>query len=225
MFTPGRVLISTSRRQELDVGVRPDIGHPLFLCLGRSGCASFGRARKGTAGAVAGSGDPDFSLAAAAAAGDRPAFETLLRRHYDRIHALAWQLTGTRADADDVAQEVCCALVEKIGSFRGEAKFTTWLLGITVNACRDFRRRRRSLGGLLDTLGVLAGLSAAPDGRDVYDGIWLKSAIARLKPALRETVVLVIGEQLTHAEAAKILGVAENTVAWRMHEARRILGG
>ena len=168
-------------------------------------------------------GDADADLAAAAAAGDRAAFETLLRRHYDRIHGLAWQLTGARADADDIAQDVCCALVEKIVSFRGEAKFSTWLTGITFNACRDFRRRRRSFLGLTERLAVLAGLADAPDGRDAYDAVWLKSAIARLKPALRETVVLVAGQQLTHAEAAEILGVAENTVAWRMHEVRRLL--
>ena len=88
--------------------------------------------------------DPDAGLVAAAIAGDRDAFEALLRAHYDRIHGLAWQLTGSRADADDVAQDVCCALVEKIGGFRGEAKFTTWLTGITFNACRDMKRRRRS---------------------------------------------------------------------------------
>jgi RNA polymerase sigma-70 factor (ECF subfamily) len=170
-------------------------------------------------------GDTDGELAAAAAAGDRAAFEALLRRHYDRVHALAWQLTGSRADADDIAQDVCCTLVEKIASFRGEAKFTTWLTGITFNACRDFRRRRRSLGGMLDRLSVLAGLAAAPDGRDAYDAVWVKSAIARLKPALRDTVVLVAGQQLTHAEAAEVLGVAENTVAWRMHEVRRLLSG
>jgi RNA polymerase sigma-70 factor (ECF subfamily) len=168
-------------------------------------------------------GDGDADLVAAAAAGDRASFEALLRRHYDRIHGIAWQITGSRADADDVAQDVCCALVGKIGSFRGEAKFTTWLTGITFNACRDFRRRRRSFAGLTERLAVLAGLAAAPDGRDVYDAIWLKSAIARLKPALRDTVVLVAGQELTHAEAAKLLGVAENTVAWRMHEARRLL--
>ena len=62
-----------------------------------------------------------------------------------------------------------------------------------------------------------------PDGRDLYDAIWLKNAIARLKPALRDTAVLVAGQQLTYAEAADILGVAEATVAWRMHEVRRIL--
>ena len=170
------------------------------------------------------SGETDESLAAVAA-GNRAAFEALLRRHYDRIHGLAWQLTGSRADADDIAQDVCCILIEKVGSFRGEAKFTTWLSGITFNACRDLRRRRRSLGGMIDRLTVLVGLAGAPDGRDAYDAIWVRSAIARLKPALRDTVVLVAGEQLTHAEAAKILGVAENTVAWRMHEARRILSG
>lgn len=168
-------------------------------------------------------GDPDAELVAAAAAGERDAFETLLRQHYDRIHGLAWQLTGSRADADDVAQDVCCGLVTKIGSFRGEARFSTWLCGITVNACHDLRRRRRSFAGLTDKLAVLAGLAAAPDGRDAYDAVWMKSAIARLKPALRDTVVLVAGQQLSHAEAAQILGIAENTVAWRMHEARRLL--
>jgi len=167
-------------------------------------------------------GETDESLAALAAA-DRAAFELLLRRHYDRIHGLAWQLTGSRADADDIAQDVCCTLAEKIGSFRGEAKFTTWLTGITFNACSDFRRRRRSFGTMIDRLGVLAGLASPPDGRDAYDAIWVKSAIARLKPALRDTVALVVGQQLTHAEAAEMLGIAENTVAWRMHEVRRIL--
>ena len=167
--------------------------------------------------------DTDSSLIAAASAGDRDAFATLLDRHYDRIHALAWQLTGSRTDADDIAQDVCCTLVEKIGTYRGEAKFTTWLYGITFNACRDLRRRRRSFGAFTDRLAVLAGLAAPPDGRDLYDSIWLKSAIARLKPTLRDTAVLVAGQQLTHPEAAAVLGIAEATVAWRMHEVRRIL--
>jgi RNA polymerase sigma-70 factor (ECF subfamily) len=146
-----------------------------------------------------------------------------MERHYDRVHALAWHLSGTRADADDIAQEVCCALVEKIGSFRGEAKFSTWLCGITYNACRDLKRRRRSIWSLGERLTVLAGLAAKPDGQNLHDAMWLKSAISRLKPALRDTVVLVAGQQLTHAEAAEILGVAEATVGWRMHEVRRLL--
>ncbi|MEA3051497.1 MAG: polymerase sigma-70 factor, subfamily [Sphingomonadales bacterium] len=168
--------------------------------------------------------DPDAERLAAAMAGDRAAFAELLRLHYDRIHGLAWQLTGSRADADDIAQDVCCTLVEKLSGFRGEARFTTWMCGIVVNACRDLRRRRRSFSGLTDRLAVLAGLARPPDGRDAYDSIWLESAIARLKPAYRDAAVLVAGQQLTHAEAARILGVAESTVSWRMHEVRRLLG-
>jgi RNA polymerase sigma factor (sigma-70 family) len=169
--------------------------------------------------------DPDTDLVAAATGGDRNAFEALLRRHYDRIHGLAWQLTGSRSDADDVAQDVCCVLVEKIAGFRGEAKFSTWLCGITVNACRDLRRRRRSFSGFTDRLAVWTGLAAAPDGRDLYDAIWIESAIARLKPALRDAAVLVGGQQLSHKEAADLLGVAESTISWRMHEVRRLLAG
>jgi len=167
----------------------------------------------------------DADLAAAAAGGDRSAFEVLLRRHYDRIHALAWQLTGSRADADDIAQDVCCILVERISGFRGEAKFTTWLCSIVFNACRDLRRRRRSFGSFTERLAVLAGLVRASDGRDLHDAIWLKSAIARLKPAYRETAVLVAGQQLSHAEAAQILEVSESTISWRMHEIRAKLSG
>jgi RNA polymerase sigma-70 factor (ECF subfamily) len=172
-----------------------------------------------------GGDDPDAELVAGAIAGDRAAFGALLERHYDRIHGLAWQLTGTRADADDIAQDVCCALLERIGSFRGEAKFTTWLCGIVFNACRDFHRRRKSLGGFAARFAVLAGLARGPDGRDLHDAMWVKSAIAGLPSAYRETVVLVAGQQLSHAEAAAILGVAEATVSWRMHEVRRMLAG
>ena len=172
--------------------------------------------------AVSGS-DSDSSLVAAACAGDRDAFAALLERHYLRIHGLAWHFTGSRTDADDIAQDVCCILVEKIGSFRGEAQLTTWLCGITFNACRDWRRRRGSFRALTEKLTVLVGIAAVPDGRDLYDAIWLESAISRMKPALRDTAVLVAGQQLTHAEAADILGVAETTVSWRMHEVRRIL--
>lgn len=171
------------------------------------------------------SDDPDADLVARAIGGERDAFAELLERYYDRIHGLAWQLTGARADAEDVAQDVCCALVEKIGGFRGEAKFSTWLCGIVVNACRDLKRRRRSFAGLTERFAVIAGLARGPDGRDLHDAMWVRSAVARLPAAYREAVVLVAGQQLTHAEAAAILGVAEATVSWRLHEARRRLGG
>jgi RNA polymerase sigma factor (sigma-70 family) len=165
--------------------------------------------------------EPD--ILAAAIAGNRDAFETLLRRHYDRIHGLAWQLTGSRADADDIAQDVCCILAEKLSAFRGDARFTTWLCSIVYNACRDFHRRRSAFSRVAGRLSVMAGLTRGPDGRDLYDAMWIESAIARLKPDLRDTAVLIAGQQLSHAEAAQILGIGEATVSWRMHEIRRQL--
>lgn len=167
---------------------------------------------------------PDADLVAAAVDGDRDAFEALLRRHYDRIHGLAWQLTGSRADADDIAQNVCCTLVERIAAFRGEAKFTTWLCRIVFNACQDHRRRRRSWRGLADQLAMMASLSPRSGGSDLHDVMWVRSAVAKLKPAYRDVVILIAGQQLSHAEAAAILGIAEATVSWRLHRARQLLG-
>jgi RNA polymerase sigma factor (sigma-70 family) len=165
--------------------------------------------------------DRDQDLVDRAAHGDRTAFETLLRRHYELMHRIAWRLTGSRTDAQDIAQEVCCALVEKIGSFKGEAKFTTWLIGIVRNACHDHHRRGSALTRLTRHLSVVAGLQQPPDGRDLYRRSWLASELAQLEPVVRETIVLVVGEGLTHAEAALALGVAESTVSGRIHEARR----
>jgi RNA polymerase sigma-70 factor (ECF subfamily) len=73
---------------------------------------------------------------------------------------------------------------------------------------------------LTERLTVLAGLAPATDGRDLYDAIWLRSAIARLKPVYRDAAVLVAGQQLTHAEAAEILGVAEGTIKSRCARGR-----
>ena len=137
------------------------------------------------------------------------------------MHRIAWRLTGSRTDAQDITQEVCCALVGKIGSFKGEARFTTWLIGIVRNACHDHPRRGSALTRLRRHLAVVAGLQHPPDGRDLYRRSWLASELAQLEPVLRETIVLVVGEGLTHAEAALALGVAESTVSGRIHDARR----
>lgn len=168
-------------------------------------------------------GDADRELAAAAARGDRTAFAQLLERHYDRIHALAWQLTGSRNDAEDIAQDICCTLSTHIGEFRGDAKFTTWLFAIALNQCRAHRRRRAAIRRLTEGLSALVSFASQPDGRDAFEAAWLQGAIARLKPEYRETLALVVGQQFTHSEAADILGLAESTVSWRMHEIRKLL--
>jgi RNA polymerase sigma-70 factor, ECF subfamily len=86
---------------------------------------------------------PDEMLATAAAQGDRAAFATLVGRHYDRIQGLAWRLTGSRTEAEDLAQDICAALPAKLRNWRGEARFTTWLYRVVVNAAHDLRRRQR----------------------------------------------------------------------------------
>ena len=154
---------------------------------------------------------------------DSGRFEAFVRTHQHMVYATALRLLGRPADAEDIAQEVCCTLVEKLASFKGEARFSTWLMGIVVNACRDHHRRGLTHNRLRERLSVLAGLAALPDGRDAYRRSWLASELARLDPLLRDTVVLVVGEDLTHGEAARALGVAESTVSWRLHEARRRL--
>ncbi|MGY3691786.1 RNA polymerase sigma factor (sigma-70 family) [Bradyrhizobium sp. USDA 3240] len=166
-------------------------------------------------------GATDEDLVSLAAQGNRAAFEAVLRRHYDLMHRVAWRMTGSQTDAQDICQDVCCALVERIASFRGEAKFTTWLVGIVRNACHDHHRRHSTLMRLKGHLAVLAGIAAPPDGRDLFRRSWLASELARLSPLLRETVVLVVGEGMTHAEAATALGVSESTISGRMHEVRR----
>jgi RNA polymerase sigma factor (sigma-70 family) len=169
-------------------------------------------------------GATDDDLVSLATQGNRAAFEALLRRHYDLMHRVAWRMTGSRTDAQDICQDVCCALVERIASFRGEAKFTTWLVGIVRNACHDHHRRHSTLTRLKGRLAVLAEMAAPPDGRDLFRRSWLVSELARLSPLLRETVVLVVGEGMTHAEAATALGVSESTISGRMHEVRRQAG-
>ena len=169
-------------------------------------------------------GATDDDLVSLATQGNRAAFEAVLRRHYDLMHRVAWRMTGSQTDAQDICQDVCCALVERIASFRGEAKFTTWLVGIVRNACHDHRRRHSTLTRLKGHLAVLAEMAAPPDGRDLFRRSWLASELARLSPLLRETVVLVVGEGMTHAEAAAALGVSESTISGRMHEVRRQAG-
>ena len=169
-------------------------------------------------------GVTDDDLVSLATQGNRAAFEALLRRHYDLMHRVAWRMTGSQTDAQDICQDVCCALVERIASFRGEAKFTTWLVGIVRNACLDHHRRHSTLTRLKGHLAVLAGMATPPDGRDLFRRSWLASELARLSPLLRETVVLVVGEGMTHAEAAAALGVSESTISGRMHEVRRQAG-
>ena len=165
----------------------------------------------------------DETLAIAAAGGDRSAFAALVERHYDRIFGLAYRLTGLRAEAQDLAQDICAALPAKLRNWRGEARFTTWLYRVVVNAAHDQRRRQatrsRASSGWGDwEIARQDEIAAQAEAQD-----WLASAMTRLTPELRDTVALVLGEEMTKAEAGLVLGVSEGTVAWRMSEVKKRL--
>ena len=165
----------------------------------------------------------DENLAKAAAAGDRRAFGALVARHYDRIFRLAFRLTGSRAEAQDLAQEICAALPAKLAGWRGEARFTTWLYRVTINAAHDLRRRQATRARAADGWGdwEIARQDEIAAAREAQ--AWLAQAMTRLSPTLRDTVALVLGQDLTQAEAGAVLGISEGTVAWRMAEVKRCL--
>ena len=165
----------------------------------------------------------DDSLARAAAKGDRAAFSTLLTRHYDRIYRLAWRLTGSRADAQDLTQDICAALPAKLATWRGEARFATWVYRVTVNAVHDLRRRHATRARAADGWGDWELARQDEIATQTQTLEWLTTAMQRLTPALRDTVALVLGEELTQAQAAEVLGLSEGTVAWRMSEVKKRL--
>lgn len=166
---------------------------------------------------------PDETLASAAANGDRDAFAALLARHYDRIFSLAYRLLGSRAEALDLTQDICAALPAKLRSWRGEARFSTWLYRVTLNATHDLRRRRATYSRATAGWGdwEIARQDAIETDRAALD--WLTQTMARLSADLRDTAALILGCDMTQAEAGLILGVSEGTVAWRMSEIKRRL--
>ncbi|WP_373354788.1 RNA polymerase sigma factor [Pseudoroseicyclus sp. CXY001] len=164
----------------------------------------------------------DETLARAASAGDGAAFAALLARHYDRLFALAFRLTGARAEAEDLTQDICAALPAKLARFRGEARVSTWLYRVAVNAAHDRRRRQATRVKAAEGWGDWEVSRQAAMEEDALRGDWLTHAMRRLPDDLRDTLALVLDEA-THAEAAEVLGVSEGTISWRVSEAKKRL--
>lgn len=166
---------------------------------------------------------PDEDLAQAAATGDRAAYAALVERHYDRLFAFAIRLTGARELAEDLTQDILMELPRKLGSFRGSAKFTTWLYRVAVNAAHDQRRRAATRQKAAEGWGdwEVARLAEVSEDKAARD--WLSIAMTALPDDLRETAILLLGEDLTQAEAADVLGISPGTVAWRMSEVKKTL--
>ncbi len=166
----------------------------------------------------------DAELVGLARAGDEGAFGRLVERHYDFIHRVAYRWCGRKADAEDVAQEVCVRLGAAIRGYRGAGAFTTWLYTLTLNAVRDMARRAARESAKAEAYGVhalIAGQAAAAEPEAQAETLW--AAVRDLPDKQRDAVLLVYGEGLSHAAAADVMAIAEATVSWHVHEAKKRL--
>ena len=166
----------------------------------------------------------DFALAQRAAEGDMQAFEELFRQHRRLVYGLCLRMTQDVAEAEDVTQEVFVLLFRKIGGFRGEANFTTWLHRLTVNqVLMRFRKNKSRREDALEDDGLRPHESARPTSpmaSQVIDRITLESAIAKLPPGYRAAFILHDIEGYGHEEVARILGCAVGTSKSQLHKAR-----
>lgn len=158
-----------------------------------------------------------------AAEGDATAFRALLERHYDRIYSIALRFTSLREDAEDIAQDVCMSLGAKLKTFRGEASFTTWLYRIVVNRVRDLQRKTITAERIHRDFSEVDAMRRDEANALATELEWLHETLNEMKDDMRETAILVIGEGLSHAQAADILDIKESTVSWRMHELKKQL--
>jgi RNA polymerase sigma-70 factor (ECF subfamily) len=172
----------------------------------------------------AGLPDEGKSDVARAAAGDRRAFERLYRAHVDRIYSLCVRMSGDRARAEELTQDVFVRAWEKLTQFRGESAFGTWLHRLAVNVVLNARkiegRQRERIDGSEDTLDRLPN---APD--HVGERMDLEAAIALLPPGARRVFVLHDMQGYRHEDIAELLGITTGGSKAQLHRARLLLRG
>jgi len=158
----------------------------------------------------------DEELLRAHVAGDTEAFGEIVRRHRDRLWAVALRTMGDREDAADALQEALISAYRSAHRFRGDAAVTTWLHRIVVNACLD-RVRRRAARPTVPLVDTEPSPVAPVDSDTALD---VRAALARLPVEQRAALVLVDVQGYSVAEAAVILDVAEGTVKSRCARGR-----
>ena len=163
----------------------------------------------------------DLQDAALAAAGDTRAFERLYRAHVARIHGLVRRMLGSD-EATEVTQDVFVRAWQKLGTFRGESAFGTWLHRLAVNVVLT---RRAELGTrrsrFIAEEQVLERLPGRPGTRDF--ALDFEAAIAQLPEGARHIFVLHDVEGYRHEEIAGLLGVTSGTTKAQLHRARLLL--
>lgn len=158
---------------------------------------------------------------ALAASGDAHAFERLYRAHVARIHSLVRRMLGDE-DADEVTQDVFVRVWQKLGTFRGESAFGTWLHRLAVNVVlarrADLGTRRRRFHDDDEPLQLVSTRGASPETAMDFE-----QALARLPDGARQVFVLHDVEGYRHEEIAGMLGLATGTSKSQLHRARMAL--
>jgi len=166
----------------------------------------------------------DFELTQAAGKGDMAAFEQIYQRHHRRVYSICLRMLQSPSEAEDLTQDVFIQLYRKIGSFRGDSAFTTWLHRMTVNqVLMHFRKRTVKFEKTTEEgetpVQIVAG-TANPYKMPIVDKIALDNAIAQLPAGYKNVFVLHDVEGFEHEEVARILGCSVGTSKSQLHKAR-----
>lgn len=166
----------------------------------------------------------DLELARAAAAGDTAAFEKLYVQHHRRVYSLCLRMLGSDGQAEDLTQEVFLQVFRKLGSFRGDSAFTTWLHRLTVNqVLMHFRKRGVKLEHTSeegDFTNVVETPLQSTRRISMVDRLALEKAVGELPPGYRTVFVLHDVEGYDHEEISDILQVSVGTSKSQLHKAR-----
>jgi RNA polymerase sigma-70 factor (ECF subfamily) len=171
----------------------------------------------------------DLSLAQKAANGNIAAFEMIYERYHRRTYSLCLRMTNNQTEAEDLTQEVFIQLFRKIGSFRGDSAFSTWLHRLTVNQVLMHFRRRSVKNEKTSEDGEMPEQTVSgtenPNRMQVVDRIALKKAVTELPPGYRKVFLLHDVEGYEHEEVARLLGISVGTSKSQLHKARLKLRG
>ncbi len=155
--------------------------------------------------------------------GDLLAFERLYRDNARKVFGLCFRMSSDPALAEELTQEVFVRAWRKLGSFRGDSAFSSWLYPLTVNVALSERRSRRRRDARIVATEDPASLERAPRAPAPETGFDLEKAMAALPPGARAVFVLHDVEGRTHVEIARLLGLATGTSKAQLFRARRLL--
>jgi RNA polymerase sigma-70 factor (ECF subfamily) len=168
----------------------------------------------------------ESELVARARTGDLDAFEALYRRTSGRVFAICLRMSGDRERACELLQDVFVRVWERLGSFRGESAFTSWLHRLAVNVvlerARSEKRRGARFGEMPDEPDDEPG-DAGTGASSIAHRLDIETAVANLPPGARRVFVLHDIQGYRHEEIARLTGTAEGTVRAQLHRARKLL--